>query len=236
MTVEPTHPLLIASERYKERSCQDYVQYCSAVRAEVWNTSDKAEISGPDRAFLNKTFANEMEPLAKICQDYFGSQTVGIKVAHIDEPLADGKILVPGKAPIFVEFTASKDFRRIEEAYAQLNKGIHVSLTGPKITESEITALRTGAGNEIDGEFEDEFVERIEIAVKEVLDKKLKKKWPSRNNWLCVVLDDQTNWWGDLVGELLENIVTEYRPRLKENSIAMLWFLGYEHWISSHRV
>lgn len=143
---------------------------------------------------------------------------------------------MPGKSPIFVEFTASKDFRRIEEASAQLKKGIHVSLTGPKITDSEIKALRKGAGNAIDGEFEDEFVERIEIAIKEVLDKKLKKKWPSRNNWLSVVLADQTNWWGDLVGELLERIFVKHRLALKENSIEVLWFVGYEHWISNHRV
>jgi|GEM_PF-7118692 len=237
MTVQPTHVLLIAHERYKERSCQDYIDYCARIRSEVWHGIKGDAMAEQDKNFLNSTFVNEMEPLAKICQAHFKEQNQGIKVAHVDEQLADGRIIDAVGREIFVEITCSKDTMRIVEAYSQLSNNIIIPLTGPRMTVESRQQIRdSGIVDEPFGEYDEDFVARIDTAVREVLDKKLKKQWQERENWLCIVLDDVTHWQEDLTEQILTRIYQEYSQQLASCHIRKLWFVGYKDWISHYDI
>jgi hypothetical protein len=98
------------------------------------------------------------------------------------------------------------------------------------LTGHTVPRLKLNAEDQSIGDTEADFLERQEFSIREVIEKKLVHNWAARDNWLCIVLDDVTNWHDISMTNLLAEVHGLYRDELR--LISMLWFVGYQSWIS----
>lgn len=216
MSIKPVHELLSAERRYAKYSATEYIQYCRQIRESLFHTDEEPV----DKKFLERTFVDEMEPLARICEAIFEPVDDTFRVCHCDEELTDGRITCRGKE-IFVEFTCAKDHQYHRHVLQQYEKGSILPFS--EYLEGNIPPRKPGRRQpdpELSG------VENHILDAIERIESKLDRKWPNRINWLCVVMDD-VSFTPEEVGARLNKVFDIVRTGARSSNIAELWFVGY---------
>jgi hypothetical protein len=250
-TITELTNLIAPDRRYREYPARDYIDYCARIR----ESSHCLPEAFDDKAlltFLQKTFAEEMEVLARICKHQFQGSYDGVTVQSIENDPPDGIITLANGEKIFVECTSSVD-RRLENFILEYQRktGTPISLTGFEGADIEGNRLAgyTLKGMDVDNpdmaEFLVEADEDVDIInrqrkqIAEKIEKKLEKSWQPRTNWLAIFVNQTLTIGGYIFMEpTLNELCSKYKVRLLEKNISALYFVGNgsgeDAWISFH--
>ncbi len=237
--LEYVRKLISPSKRHKEYLADDFVSYCSDIRAAIDALPTDTRCPDVER-FFQKKFVEEMETIGRIWKHHFRSSDGQFRIQYLANDPPDGAIILPSGQSVLIECTTAIDRRWENFALEQWRtKRRVVSLSG--FSSKDLTGNRVSGyklkGFSVDdpdieeylceADDEDMVKQRHGEQIAEVIEKKLAKNYQGGPFWLSVFINESAlSGWRYFMRPVLQSLIEKYRSRLAAQNIQAIYFVG----------